>query len=165
MKHVNLTRIFGDRCGAQWTVSFKGKESFTYIIPRILPEETIQRIRDRLEFNRRNNRRDIKNKYVLSEFTRCEHCDKTLSGQTQTQLRKGVEYEYKYYAHFRGIDEKCKTFSNIALEPIERAVFETIFENITDVPSFERAIAESMPDAGMMRQEAERIYKTIKVSK
>jgi len=86
-------------------------------------------------------------KYVLGGFIRCEHCTNTLRGQMQTV--KGVEY--RYYTHAGGRHEKCKNFSSIPLEKIERAVFETIFENIADIPSFERAISESLPDEKLIQ--------------
>ena len=142
MSYSNLIKTLTERCGDQWTVNFEGEKPITYKIPRILPEKIIQRIKDRLEFNRTNNRRDLPNKYVLAGFIRCEHCGNTLRGQIQTV--KGVEY--RYYTHAGGKHEKCKNFSSIHLQQIERAVFETIFENIVDAPSFERAISESLPD-------------------
>ncbi|MCK4346694.1 MAG: recombinase family protein [Bacteroidales bacterium] len=148
MTHTNLVNILTKRSGDTWTITFKGKEPVTFKIDRILPEETIQRVKDRLEFNRTNNRTDIKNKYVLSGFIRCEACGGTLTGQTQRTGKKQVEH--KYYQHQSITHSKCKVFSSIACEPVERAVFLTIFENIVDVPSFERAIAESLPDEKMI---------------
>jgi hypothetical protein len=37
------------------------------------------------------------------------------------------------------------------LQPLEDAVFRTIFENMADIPAFETAIAESLPDAKLIR--------------
>jgi len=146
MSYANLVRTLTQCCSDTWTVSFQGEEPITYKVPRILSDDTIQRIKDRLEFNSTCNRTDVKNKYLLTGFIRCEHCRNTLGGQTQ--IHNGVEY--KYYSHARGIQYKCKAFSQIPLEAIERAVFKIIFENFCDVPSFEKAIAESMPDENMI---------------
>jgi len=146
MSYSNLIKTLTEKCGDQWTVNFAGEKPITYTIPRILSDETIQRVKDRLEFNRTNNRRDLPQKYVLAGFIRCEHCTNTLRGQMQTV--KGVEY--RYYTHAGGRHEKCKNFSSIPLEKIEYAVFSTIFENIVDVPSFEQAISESLPDEKMI---------------
>ncbi len=44
----------------------------------------------------------------------------------------------------------CRSFASVVLKPLERAVFVTIFENIVDVPRFEKAIAESLPDKKMI---------------
>jgi hypothetical protein len=58
--------------------------------------------------------------------------------------------EYCYYIHPRQPDRTCRRFSSAELKQIENAVFSTIFENFVDVPSFECAIAESMPDEKMV---------------
>jgi hypothetical protein len=83
---------------------------------------------------------------VLTGFLRCEHCGCILIGQTQ--IIKGVEY--KYYIHSRKPEVPCRAFSSIDLEGIENAIFSTIFENFDDLPAFERAIAESLPDENMI---------------
>ncbi len=137
MSYVNLITTLKERCGDRWTVTFEGEKPMTYKVPRILSDEIIQKIKDRLEFNRKNNRTDVTNKYVLSGFIRCDKCHASLTGQTQYG-------KYKYYSH--PSRKKCKSFKNIKLDQIERAVFETIFESVMDVPSFEKAIAESLPD-------------------
>jgi len=142
MSYQNLSKILTKRCGNKWTVQFKGKEPVTYTIPRILSNDMIRQVKDRLEFKRTNNRTDIKNKYLLSGFIRCEKCGSTLTGQTQYS-KKAI---HKYYQHQSRTIVDCTAFSSIPAEKIERALFLTIFENIVDVPSFEKAIAESLPD-------------------
>jgi hypothetical protein len=57
---------------------------------------------------------------------------------------------YRYYKHRHS--KSCKAFSRINATAIEDAVFETIFENIVDVPNFEKAIAESLPDTNMIKE-------------
>jgi hypothetical protein len=46
----------------------------------------------------------------------------------------------------------CMAFSSIKLQPLEKAIFETIFENFVDEPNFEKAISESMPDKKMITE-------------
>jgi hypothetical protein len=82
---------------------------------------------------------------LLSGFIFCEKCHKPLTGQTPG---KGHPH-LKYYRHRP--DVPCKAFTYIPAEKIERAVFATIFENFVDAPSFERAIAESLPDVQMTK--------------
>lgn len=144
MSYNGLVKILSQRSGNEWIVNFKDKLPITYIIPRILPDDIIQKIKDRLEFNRRNNRTDIMYKYLLSGFIRCEKCKSAISGQTFHSSKK----DYRYYYH-RG-HPTCKSFSYIHADQIEKAVFETIFENFADVPSFEKAIANSLPDVNMV---------------
>jgi len=62
-----------------------------------------------------------------------------LTGQTKKQ-------KYSYYIHPVARHTGCDAFTTIPLVPIERAVFATIFENFADVPSFEKAIKDSLPD-------------------
>jgi len=147
LSYTHLLRLLKDRCGDTWTVRFKNEVPIVYKIPRLLDDLTIQRVKERIEYNKTNNRKDVR-KYVLSGFIRCEKCGKTLSGQIQTNRFGGI---FKYYNHPRGKYEECKAFNSIPLEQIENAVFQTIFENIADVPSFEKAIAASLPDEDLIK--------------
>ncbi|EIM65489.1 recombinase family protein [Desulfobacter postgatei] len=141
-----LITVLSQRCGDTWTVTFQDQAPIVYQIPRILDDHTIQRVRERLEHNRIECRKDVR-KYVLTGFIRCEACGKSLSGQTQIN-KYGTQF--KYYNHPGGKHEKCKAFNSVPLKPIETAVFETIFENIMDAPAFEKAIQESLPDEQMI---------------
>lgn len=120
MTHTNLANILRDRCGDQWTVGFKGgKEPVTFNIPRLLPEDMIQRVRDRLVFQRKFSRHEKKQQYLLSGFIRCEKCGLMLQGQTQ--FFKGGST--KYYQHLSSSHCDCRAFSSIRAESIENAVF------------------------------------------
>ena len=145
MSYNSLVKILSKRSGDEWTVSFKDEPKITFKIPHILSDDVIQHIKDRLEFNRRSNRTDIVNKYLLSGFIRCDQCKAMISGQTFPRTKKK---DYRYY-HHRG-NTSCKAFSRVDAETIENAVFHTIFENIGDMPNFEKAIASSLPDEKMI---------------
>jgi len=142
-----LIQVLTQRCGDKWEVKFKDQEPIIYTIPRILDDDTIQRVKERLEHNRIECRQDVR-KYVLTGFLRCEVCGKSLHGQTQ--IKKSGS-QFAYYKHPDGKYEKCKAFRSIPLKPIEKAVFQTIFENIADVPAFEKAIANSLPDGDLIK--------------
>jgi site-specific DNA recombinase len=139
--YQRLITVLSERCGDTWTVSFKGEEPIIYTIPRILDDGTIQRIKERLAHNKVENRKDVR-KYVLTGFIKCEACGKALSGQTQIKS----DVQFSYYRHRSGKYEPCKAMYSIKAPQIENAVFKTIFENIVDVPSFEQAIQDSLPD-------------------
>ncbi len=149
----HLITVLSKRCGDTWTVNFKGEEPITYEIPRILDDSTIQKIQERLEHNRIECRKDVR-RYVLTGFIRCEACGKSLSGQTQVN-KYGTQFQY--YNHPGGKYEKCKAFNSIPLKKIENAVFQTIFENMADVPSFEKAIANSLPDEKLIKSLIDKI--------
>jgi len=147
MSYSNLAKTLRENCGDTWTVEFEGEKPIVYQIPRLLSEDIITRVRDRLLFNRTANRTDIINRFVLTGFLRCEHCGLSLKGQTQTFNNT----EYRYYTHIAGKFSKCHAFTTVPLEELERAIFTTIFENFVDVPSFERAIADSLPDEKLIK--------------
>ena len=69
-------------------------------------------------------------------------------GYRQTQYFNGGQA--RYYQHLSSTTSDCRAFSSIRCEGIECAVFSTIFENVVDVPSFKKAIAESLPDEKMI---------------
>jgi site-specific DNA recombinase len=146
MSYNNLIKILTLRAGDTWTVNFKDKTPITYAIPRILEDAVILRIKDRLAFNRKNNRTDVPNKYLLTGFIRCAVCKATISGQNF----HSPYGDYRYYVH-RVRSTTCRAMTYVKATEIENAVMRTIFENIVDVPSFERAIADSMPDERMIR--------------
>ncbi len=147
MSYVNLNWIFKYSCSDKWKIQFKGEEPIIYNVPRLLPDHIIAKVHERQAFNRRNNRTDIVNKYILSGFIRCEKCGNLFSGMTQRSKTK----DFQYYAHVTRPRSDCKGTATIRMKPIEKAVFETIFENIIDVPSFERSIKESLPDEKMVK--------------
>jgi hypothetical protein len=133
-------------------VNFKDEEPMTYKIPPILDKDTIKRIEERLDFNRRC-RGDV-NKYALTGFIRCEACGRALNGQTQHSNANGLIF--KYYIHPR-LNSDCTVLNAIPVQPIENAVFQTIFENIGDAPAFEQAIAESLPDEKLIKSLQDKI--------
>ncbi|MDV2503798.1 MAG: recombinase family protein [bacterium] len=147
MAYDTLLRALSQRCGDTWTVNFKDEEPITYEVPRILDEETIRRVRERVAHNRVQSRQDVR-KYVLTGFIRSELCGHTLSGQTQTSSGGGV---YAYYKHPGGKHRECKVRFGVKVALVENAVFRTIFENTVDAPAFERAIAESLPDERLIK--------------
>jgi site-specific DNA recombinase len=138
MAHITLVRILSNRCGDVWVQQFKNEEPIKFKIPSILDKDTITAIKERLAFNKTNNRHDVR-KYLLSGFLRCESCGKVLIGQTQ-------EDKYTYYRHIGNSDRTCRAFSSISAKKIEKAVFATIFKNTIDVKGFKKAIKDSLPD-------------------
>ncbi len=145
--YEHLIIVLTQRCGDRWAVNFDGEEPIEYEIPRILDEDTIRRVRERLDHNKTANRKDVR-RYALTGFIRCEICGRSLSGQTQV---KPCGSEFRYYKHKGGKHETCKAFISVPLKQIENAVFRTIFENVADVPAFEKAISESLPDEKLLK--------------
>ena len=138
--YSNLVKIFRHRCGDTWAVTYNGLEPINFKIPRILDDVTIKAICTRIDFNKIDNRTDARD-YAFTGFIKCSKCRKGLWGQTHTT--KGRLFEY--YVHPKNIKNPCRAFGGIPLKMIEKAVFQTIFENVSDEPSFDRAIKRSLP--------------------
>jgi len=160
MSYSNLYFILKNTAGDKWTVNFNN-DVITYNIPALLSDETINKVRDRIDFNRTSNRSDVWGEYLLSGFVRCESCGYSLTGQTyKPNATRSKDYKYYKHRHEQFTKSNCKAFKTIPADVIEFAVMRTIFENIHDVPSFEKAIAESLPDKSMIND----LNKQIKAS-
>jgi len=142
-----LITVLKERCGTHWEVNFKAEDKpFPFKVPRILSDHKIQAIKDRLAHNNTSNRSDVKGKYLLAGFIRCMHCGKSLHGQAPHGGK------YKYYRHPCKLADTCDAFGSVPLDKIEHAVFQTIFENIYDAPTFEKAIKNSLPDEDLIEE-------------
>jgi site-specific DNA recombinase len=153
-----LITVLRDKSGDTWTVNFRGEEPITYNVPRILDDQTIQAIKERLEHNTIHNRHDVK-RYALTGFVRCGRCGKALAGQTQVNRVRSI---FEYYRHPGGKYERCKALNSVPLKVIEKTVFRSIFENTHDQPSFDKAINDSLPDAEYIESSKARIAGTKK---
>ena len=99
MANSNLHKILTKTAGDSWFVNFTVKkfridETIEFKIPRLLSEETMQKIRDRLEANKTYRHGEIKNKYLLKRLVFCGQCGFALMGQTSTNKPGGLEYKY-----------------------------------------------------------------------
>jgi hypothetical protein len=93
-----LIKTFKNRCGNTWTIRFKDGYEKEFKIPRILDDNTIKAVNDRLKFNRTFTRKDIK-KFVLNGFIRCGECLRALTGQESSKNPSFKKYRYRYYKH------------------------------------------------------------------
>jgi site-specific DNA recombinase len=133
----HLLRVLKKDCGDKWTVKIGG-EQFIFVVPPILDEKTIERVKTRVEQNRTNNKQKYR-KYSLAGFIRCGKCGKSLGGHTQ-------HGKFQYYKHPGRRYSDCNAFNAIPLKKIEDAVFTKILENTVDEVGFQNAIKDSLPD-------------------
>jgi site-specific DNA recombinase len=157
--YAYLTTVLKKHCGEHWEINFEeASEPITFEIPRLLSERTIRAVKDRLAYNRTNNRTDDTRAYLLTGFIRCLHCGRTLQGQVQHS-------KYMYYTHAGGKFMDCKPFTTLPLKEVEQTVFEMIFEDIGDIVSFEKNISRTLPDTDYIHRldaEIERLQKDVK---
>lgn len=148
ISYAQLRISLKDRCADKWTIKMQG-ETFTFDIPRILDQATIDKIHKKMTANRTQNKSvsDRRNKYLLAGLIKCVHCGKRLTGTTNNDHRK-----YQYYRHPTRKDEPCKHFSVIKATKVETAVFNAIWEHTIDETGYNQAIKDSMPDQAYIKR-------------
>lgn len=149
ISYAGLLNIWKRSCGDIWTVNYKGVEPFTFKVPRILDDNTIQKVLDRIEHQTQFNRTDSKN-YVLTGFLRCLDCKGAFNGQTQ--IRNSVEYTY--YRHYPNKNNGCsvkKTSFAVAASKVDDAFFKEIYNHIYDGAAFQESVKTFLPDENYIR--------------
>ncbi|MBW1696061.1 MAG: recombinase family protein [Deltaproteobacteria bacterium] len=126
--------------GTKWVQKIDGRryglgiQEFKTQIPRLLPDETVQAIRCKIDAHKTVYHGKIKNSYLLSRMVICGHCGRALYGVTING--------YPYYRHEKG---ECKYFTYIACKLLEQAIVPHVFRLIGDAPAMERAALSAIP--------------------
>ena len=148
MNRSNLTKILRDRCGDRYEIHFKDVDEKVVIkVPRLLPEETIEAIRARLESNKTFTHGHIKHKYLLARMIFCGHCGYTLFGQVNHNGKR-------YYRHARDRKTSCDRFNSIPADLIDDAVLAHIFKMLGNKAAMEQAIQDAIPN----KEEVEKLW-------
>jgi len=158
LSYVNLLMTLKYRCGDTWEVNFENNQKITYKIPRILSDETIRQVNDRLFLNKSAKPNIKMEEYLLSGLIRCNTCKHTITGQLTNPGGKAKD-TYRYYRHRidQWTDKPCHAFHSIPADKIENAVLQTIFRNFWDIPQFEKSIQSSLPDEKTINDLKQRI--------
>ena len=138
LTYSNILKVFHNFCGDTWEINFKKEnDPIKFEIPRLLAEETINKIHKCIDFNKTYNRSDRnEHTFLLTGFVRCMECNLALTAQTQkSKARNGKFYTYKFYRHRGGTHESCKAMASIRTELIENAVMKVIWQNLSDEDS------------------------------
>ncbi len=121
------------------------------IIPAIVDIETWEKVRVRMDNNKRNYVRKRRNDrvYLLSGLIRCGHCNAAMIGITTTN-KKG--HEYKFYKC--GDKHRLKTCKgkNIAAAEIETLIVALLRDSVLDGTMIEKT-ADAILDAGGRRND------------
>ncbi len=126
-------------------------------IPELLPETIIKEIHQKAELNKKFDRKNLKNKYLLSRVVKCAECGLSMFGQANNKKRL-------YYRHSRNGLEGCSQKGlSIPAVIIEEAVFYQLFSLFGDKDKLEKAIVEAVPDASV-RPQLEKEIKGLKVT-
>ena len=124
------------------------------IIPPIIDTETWEKVRKRMEENKKNklNKSRCNRQYLLTGLLRCGHCGAALVGVT-TINKKG--YEYKFYtcgAKRRGLGCKAK---NIAANDIEPLLCALLRKSVLDGSMIEATADAIIAAAGQKNSASE----------
>ncbi|OPY09236.1 MAG: hypothetical protein A4E66_01760 [Syntrophus sp. PtaB.Bin001] len=137
----SVWRIFTQGLGDSYQIVFKSErfninETVTLKIPRIVDDETIEKVNKQLSANRLYKHKHLKNKYLLSRMIFCENCGFALVGVTNAG--------YSYYRHqpFR----RCSSFASVRADVIENLVLTDIINNFGDVAELEKSMKMAVPD-------------------
>lgn len=144
-----LWSVLKFKCGDTWTITFDDPrfnihEIVTLNIPRLLPEETIKKIHDRLAANKTFSHGPLKYKYLLSRMIFCEECGTAMTAESHPNR------SYQIYRHqsVRTIKRACPNRKGwyVRREEIEEAVIARLFALFGDPSSVEEAIQKAIPD-------------------
>jgi hypothetical protein len=147
MNASNLHKILTQRCGDKWTERFKSPtpnkpyEEHIHTIPRLLPETTIRRIREKSLGRRTWDHKEQLHHYLFARKIFDVGTGYALTGTTN---KKGV----RYYRPYKG---KGYQYS-INADVLETAVMEELIEALSNKRKLKEAIFNGNPLADVVEK-------------
>lgn len=144
MNMSNLWRILKQRSSDEWTIHFKSPrlnidEIVKIKIPRLLPQETIERIHERAESNKTFTHGHIKHKYLLARTVFCDHCGYPMHGETNRNKNR-------YYRHARHRKVECDIGFWVRADDLESAIMVHLFRMYGDIDEIQKSMLRAIPD-------------------
>lgn len=148
VNHSPLYRTLRDACGDRWVIEFNApdlniRETVTLTVPRLLPEATINAVRQRMEANRTYLHKPPcpKNEYLLSGRVFCAACGYTMFGD----MKRGR----RYYRHCRS-PRRCPCpltpRPSIEADKLESQVIGQLFGMFGNPTQIANAVKAAVPD-------------------
>jgi DNA invertase Pin-like site-specific DNA recombinase len=153
--HDILNNLSGDTWKQTFNVpSQKIRETVTFTVPRLLPEETIRAIRERAECRRTYNRKTgTPRQYLLARVIRCGHCGITL----YPHVSKGIVY-YRHTRPRRIKDCRCPDpNAAVRADDVEEAVLMHLFDLFGNPSAVQRAVEKAVPDLDKVEDARQRL--------
>ena len=160
---ANLYKTLAERCGDTWVQTFKLPEfgideTVTTPVPRLLPEATIQAVRERAVRGRTYAARGTGEAYLLSSMVFCAECGFALTG-----IGARKPGGPRYYRH--GVRDNAKRClihprPHVRGEQLEEAVVRVLFDLFGNPAAVQRAIEQAQPDPGgaaRLQEQADRL--------
>jgi DNA invertase Pin-like site-specific DNA recombinase len=146
VNHSSLHKTLTKRCGTEWVQEFASKrlnirETVTTTVPRLLPEETIKAIWQRVEANKTYQHGQAKHAYLLGRMVFCGHCGYAMFGQTNPGGGR-----YYRHAHTRRVKECQGPKAWVNADELEDTVIRELFDLFGNPVAVQRAIEEATPN-------------------
>jgi DNA invertase Pin-like site-specific DNA recombinase len=149
VNHSNLCKILRERCGENWSITYKSKNpniedhEIQLRIPRLLDERTIKAVKQRLEANRTYlHKHPAKHEYLLSGYIRCAECGYVMFGQMNHN-------GHRYYRHAHTERKKACPLQGprpwVPADKIEVDVVRQLVQMLGNPAALERAIKAAVP--------------------
>ena len=158
MNVASVYKILTNRCGTEWVIKFaaprlKINESILFSIPRLLPEETIRAIKERLETNKtwRRGQQPVA-RYLLGRAVYCEHCGYALYGQLNHSKSRFYRHPHAYRVKPCPV-KKCW----IPADQLEELVIDDLFEMLGNPKATKRAVEAAIPNIKKVQESERRI--------
>lgn len=144
--YPNIAKTLKERCGSIWTVRFKSKihridEKVDFVVPRLLSEATIKKIKAMSKTKQTFDRKNKKNNYLLSGRIFCDHCGYGFCGQTNASGKQFYRHNHK------GGAGECSAFAGGRIHrlDVEVAVLSEISAIIINPAEMEAAVNSAIP--------------------
>ena len=165
-----LFRNLKFNCGPTWEVQFVNKnktinETVIFDIPELLDPNTIKKVHERIDLNRRSVKDGGKYNFLLSGLIYCARCGYKMTTNRNPQKRE--YYRHRKCAH----NLEChSTFGKmIPAREIENTVLLKLVQTFGDREKIEAAIQRATPDLAkfekLEKEHADLTIEQIKVSK
>jgi len=146
MHHTNLHRILTQRAGEDWQIRIRSPrlnidETVPLKVPRLLPQKTIDAVREKARANQTYAHGHTKHKYLLARMIFCGGCGEAMYGQ------KG-----KYYRHHPKNYKQCQHINYVRSDLIENAVLVHLFQMFGNVDGLAKAMERAIPNADERRR-------------
>ena len=115
-------------------------------IPRLLSDETIQKIKQKMQNNKTIFHGGIKNKYLLSRMLICGHCGLSLYGELMNKTQRAYRHRNTTYRLAENISVNCDHFRFIDADILENSIMTEIFENFGDVVKIAESAKQAIPN-------------------
>ena len=148
MNTSHLYQIFRRHCGDTYTVRIRSKrfnidETVEMKMPRILPEDLVKKVLQRMDHNKTFYHGAPAARHLLAGYIKCETCGYGLYGQV-------VRKRWRYYRHRK--DKGCNQFKYIPALQIEAAVLLHLFATFGDEKKIKKAAEAAIPNLEKLRR-------------